>query len=359
MLFRYEHAKVLILYALDAINLFLRLPKYFRVKLRLRGARTNTDNRLRVTIFPHSRIRYVKFFDDNSFNQNLNFTEFNSIGLKFLLTNNDFELCVSSDFLNPPNLVQKKFIDKTKITAFIWNDDSELDKVQNEVGKSLIGVESFFTKLSHDFTIVKPGYLSFKPLPVRPKQKKIQHSLLFAGQVIPDYQNELIEKEDLSDALAFAMTLMERDGHPFKLFNENEWDSFSRKLTLHQRAAVRHKVINTWRKCMLLSLAEIFGKRLVLIGNSFIGPTYAKATVHPYRADMEKMYKLTLINLDLGSQCGTEYLYPRTLEILNSNPDSLVLFRRNDVVIEGIGAYWNEISELVQIYEERITLAQI
>lgn len=290
-----------------------------------------------ITFFPTSRIRYLDLFPKEYFSKSLNFVRINPCVLRYIVKrlHRRAPIIVSSDLFLSCNSSFLVSLSKFKTSVFIWNDELEVETVLESQPSANIDFEGFF-----DFQLLLPSVPIKVPNFHAITSRQFSHDssggnnekkVFFAGQVNSHFYENLIEKQNLSHVVNHARDFVFDRGGPFELFSDSQfWSSFEFS-SLSEKVAVRHKVVNEWRQMILQSFVQDLGPKLYLMGSDFDSDAYKNATKVSQGANVLDEYKSSLINVDLGSQCGAAYLYPRTMEILSVNPASLASFERKPV----------------------------
>ena len=312
----------------------------------------------KLTFFPTSRYRYVRLFPNEVFSKTLNFHRINPIQLCYISKKlkRRTQILVSSEMIHASASNRLDSLDKFDVSVFIWNDELEIEAINASCKLEINEFVSFFNlgELLPDskVSVLKFGN-TYSSLPGT-KSSKIfnkEGGVFFAGQVNPNLYDNLIQSQQLHHAVNEARELVLQSRDPFTLFYYGQfWDKFD-GMTLTEIVAIRHKVMNEWRLSVFKELVNELGPRLHLMGSDFESPVFKGARIIPGKENLSDIYKSSRINLDLGSQCGAEYIYPRTLEILYSNPESLAPFeRRGQIAKLPISLMtWNSVSDILEI----------
>jgi hypothetical protein len=239
-------------------------------------------------------------------------------------------IVLSSDFVvNGMNFSDTNFTENL-VELFIWNDEEETILNLNSLKLGQVKILSFFRDTlvqNREIGIYDVNYPSYLIKSTRPLRRTTQR-ILFAGQVNLGISLELITNSKwLSAGKDRIMEKIESSDYQF-LFDE---ESYEADYTTREKILLRHFGVNYWRQKILLEIEQLFGPDLVLIGNDFLDSKFKKATLVGYTEDLQSWYSGSAVNLDLGSQCGLEYIYPRTLEIRSLNPDSLFHYERESL----------------------------
>ena len=101
---------------------------------------------------------------------------------------------------------------------------------------------------------------------------------------------------------------------------------------------------------MLKNMSQRFGSTLHLLGSDFSKFDFGAAVIINSRFSVSEIYGKVKFNLDLGSQSGPEYLYPRTLEIQKYNYSSVCCFTR-DKPDNNLGfKFWQSLDDLDDLF---------
>jgi hypothetical protein len=238
---------------------------------------------------------------------------------------------ISSDIVFKNSSFFKNY--KGTLRVFIWNDESEISGVSQILGDKEIEFISPFKLKTH---WLNPGdkltQLSIIPVHnITLTSTAFGYSLnfpkvLFVGAVDLTFYAQFFKKDAYADELRKFVCARILEEGPFHLFDSDF--IFSNRLNLEQYIAIRHYAINYWRLELLTNISLSIGKDLMLVGNSLLRPELEKARQIPSIEDPNSLYQAARFNLDLGSQCGLEYQYGRSLEIYACNPNSHITFRR-------------------------------
>ena len=341
----------------DQLEFLALLPKLKKIL----SNHYNSESTLRLTVFPKSRLRYIRLFPKNIYEDNLNFSRLNIQAMNYLYrkVNSDIELCISSDVLINMNEARLKRLSYPFLTAFIWNDELEIEFINSSCKGKVTEFESFFNlqQLLPDYKVNVIDFGNTFSLPRSQSHEYLDKEgvVFFAGQVNPHLYDDLIHFQRLERAVSEAREFVVQTGDPFSLFSSGQfWSNFD-GLTLTEIVAIRHKVINEWRLSIFKELCIELGSKLHLMGSDFESPVFKGAIIIPRKENLSDIYKSSRINLDLGSQCGAEYIYPRTLEILHSNPKSLAPFeRRGQIADLPISLMtWNSVADILEICRDK------
>jgi hypothetical protein len=178
---------------------------------------------------------------------------------------------------------------------------------------------------------------------------KSKKTMFFSGQVNPNFYDKIIESNNyLRDACDQLISTTKKIGTMF-LFDREYFDEFD--FDLETYVAVRHKVLNEWRLWMLKNLSQNFGSRLYLLGSDFKKFDFGEAVILNSKFSASEMYREAKLNLDLGSQSGPEYLYPRTLEIQKYNYSSVCCFIRDKPDHKLGFKFWQNLDDLEDLLE--------
>ena len=218
------------------------------------------------------------------------------------------------------------------LRVFVWNDESEISETSGILGDKEIEFISPF-KLRTEW--LRPRN-KLTQLSITPARKFMSsgvsgnsselHKVLFVGGVDLSFYAGFFEADFFAEELRRLVCATILEDGPFYLFDSDFISSH--KLTQEQYIAIRHYAINYWRLQLLRNVSLSIGKNLMLVGNSLLRPELENALQVPSIEDPTALYRAAKFNLDLGSQCGLEYQYGRSLEIYACNRDSHITFRR-------------------------------
>ncbi len=270
-------------------------------------------------IGPSSRRRYLKYYVNCN---NIRFIPcpgpFFLFFLPLLQLRFEREIFISDVFFSKKFKYKKIgiLLNSIKCKWIIWNDKLELYSIPEEIRNS-VQTLSFFSETECD--IIKPTIITRDLLKYLPTPKRCVVS--FAGQA-----NHRIYKEELRSYEYLLEYIYEKYLYlnPVKIFKFSENSDLN--IPEFLRIKFRHQCINLWRKLVIEKMSQDFQDRMLLVGQDFLSPEFGSAIrfAKLSEADALKMYAASKVCLDLGSQCGLQPLYPRSLEILFTNPASLV-----------------------------------
>lgn len=270
-------------------------------------------------IGPSSRRRYLKYYINCN---NIRFipcpSPFFLFFLPLLHLRSEREIFISDVFFFNKFKYKKIgiLLNSIKCKWIIWNDKLELYSIPEGIRNS-VQTLSFFSETECE--IIKPKIISRDLLKYLPAPKRSVVS--FAGQA-----NHRIYKEELRSYEYLLEYIYENYLYlnPVKIFKFSENPGLNMPELL--RIKFRHQCINLWRKLVIEKMSQDFQDRMLLVGQDFLSPEFGSAIrfAKMSEADALKMYSASKVCLDLGSQCGLQPLYPRSLEILFANPASLV-----------------------------------
>jgi hypothetical protein len=308
-----------------------KVEKNIKTHLIISLCRIGLNKRITVCIFPSSRKRYLKQLTLNKPKHfKFNFWDLDSIDFEMFRELRGVHIVLSSDFVvDGMNFSETNFTENL-VELFIWNDEEETILNVNSLKLGQVKILSFFRDTlvqNREIGIYDVNYPSYRIKSTRPLRRRTQR-ILFAGQVNSGISLEVITNSKwLSAGKDQIMERIESSDYQF-LFDE---ESYEADYTTREKILLRHFGVNYWREKILLEIEQLFGPDLVLIGNDFLDSKYKKATLVGYTEDLQSWYSGSAVNLDLGSQCGLEYIYPRTLEIRSLNPDSLFHYERESL----------------------------
>jgi len=228
-----------------------------------------------------------------------------------------------------------------KCQYLIWNDELELAAVPESIRHS-ITVKSFFAQNSCE--ILKPLTIISRGL--GRNSHPIKNSICFIGQANPEIYSTDLRKHNISPDYIFSNYLNLTPSDIFALTQiapESE-------LPIALRVKIRHQYINLWRKLVVRDLCRDFNRRVILVGPDFLTPEFSSAERYKQLNVQEVLYLYShsRVCLDLGSQCGVESLYPRSLEIISENPSGLVQVALDNSVKLFSGTIANHVSKNYQ-----------
>ena len=326
-----------------------RITNKLKILFVLAFYRLGHAQKIKVCYFPSIRKRYLTFLDfkDGSLMEIFIWNPSKS-DFKILNLVKQIPVVISSDFVI--NGFDFYHIDLTSnpIQLFVWNAEEEVMRNLEVFDPNSIELLTFFGNTISGSEALKGLNASY---PVyRAKKGRIfrarNETILFAGQVNCDlFQNILNGNPILQQEKSKIIEKILKSDHQF-LFDS---DYFKASLALHEKIALRHFGVNFWRERMLQDLEDIFGQDLVLIGGDFLKSKFSKATLIQPTENLDKWYLGSRVNLDLGSQCGLEYVYPRTLEVRAISPSSLFHFERNSPKPSWVESkYWRTAEDIAQ-----------
>lgn len=297
--------------------------------------------------FPRARNRYRKLVLNQVSAHSVPIYRLWKIHLLLISRSKNVKLLVSSDFLNGPDRTYAVKLGSVDCEFFLWNDESEALAVKRHFPNRDVKFLSFFSftgiALRGQATVQVPSLSLYSKSPNRvPRQR-----LFFAGGVHLEHYDEILEQNRKSkDVGAEWLDRLSRELPNF-LFEEKTFIQSGLDVQIY--AALRHKSVNIWRRDVLERLVSQFGKNVWLLGDTFGDLAFSGATLLSRTERISRYYKNSSLNLDLGSQCGTEYVYPRALEIHAARPESLTTFRRafGDPLPGSI--LWSSIDELIEL----------
>ena len=308
-----------------------KVEKNMKTLLIISLCRIGFRKRIVVSFFPSSRKRYLKQLSFNkSKHFKFNFWDSDSIDFGILSELRGVHIVLSSDFvINGIDFSDINFTENL-VELFIWNDEEETILNLNSLNLGQVKISTFFRDTliqNREIEIYDVNYPSYLIKSTRSSRQKTPR-ILFAGQVNLGISLEVIaNSKQLSMEKDRIMERIEDSDYQF-LFDEASYES---NYSTREKILLRHFGVNYWREKILLEIEQFFGPDLVLVGNDFLDTKFRKATLVGYTEDLQSWYSSSAVNLDLGSQCGLEYIYPRTLEIRSLNPDSLFHYERESL----------------------------
>lgn len=151
--------------------------------------------------------------------------------------------------------------------------------------------------------------LQFSVRPLLQKPVALRPIILFAGEI----QQAVFRCNDHDEAFIDACLqdfdkLGELFTYSSTLLGTGEWTEFLER---------RERLVSLFRYKVLQRLEGEFGEKC----HFYIGGTARGLEIRSLglidQYALKGMYSVSAVNLDLGSQCGTEWLYPRSVEILS------------------------------------------
>ena len=324
-----------------------KVEKCIKTLLVIFLSRIGLRERIIICFFPSSRKRYLRLLSLNKPKQfKFNFWDSDSVDFGILSKLKGVQIILSSDFvINGINLADTNFTGNL-VELFIWNDEEETILNLKSLKLGQVKISSFFRDTlvkNREIGIYDVNYPAYLNKSNRPSSRRSSR-ILFAGQVNLSYSLKVINNsKQLSMEKNRIIERIELSDYQF-LFDE---DAYQSEYSTREKTLLRHFGVNYWRETILLEIEQLFGSDLVLIGNDFLDSKYKKATLVGYTEDLQTWYSSSRVNLDLGSQCGLEYIYPRTLEIRSLNPDSLFHYERKSLKPNWPGSrYWSSAPDL-------------
>jgi hypothetical protein len=293
--------------------------------------RIGLRERVIVCFFPSSRKRYLKLLNlDKPKHFKFNFWDSDSVDFGILSELKGVHIVLSSDFvIDGTNLSDINFTENF-VELFIWNDEEETILNLKSLRLGQFKISSFFRETlvqNREIGIYEVDYPSYLIKSAKPLNRRTPR-ILFAGQVnLGNSLGAIANSKKLSMEKDRIMERIESSDYQF-LFDK---ESYEPDYSTREQILLRHFGVNYWREKILLEVEQLFGPNLVLVGNDFLDSKYRKATLIGYTEDLQSLYSDSAVNLDLGSQCGLEYIYPRTLEIRSLNPESLFHYERDSL----------------------------
>jgi hypothetical protein len=269
-----------------------------------------------ISFIPSGRRRYSKFYFRGANVILIELSRFSIVYIyliKYLLKNN-FTYFIFSDVPARNLLSCNQLIAQKKIFVVSWN--GEYDNKEFEKKYSNCEYETLTLFDSNENTKIEPTKKIF--IGIKSVTRGTKRQIFFAGQAEYSANNEF-------DYVTFN-NIME-------IFNYVEGLKNSHQYKEDSLLKIRHHLINRWRSKFISHLVRKHKKNMVLVGPNFlVGSKYLEATIHnemPY-AEILHAYENSRICIDFGSQCGLTALYPRSLEILESNASSLIQTKINN-----------------------------
>lgn len=298
-----------------------------------------------IEVFPKDRDRYLKLFQiANKPLIKIRKLSPGLIKLISLISPTDF--IISADYFELPNPRISEALKSLEYKVFIWNDEIEVLMVQKNLNVDNLECLGFFSATAKAFGT----NVNFAIPEMNPQQSVMASatspSICFAGQADPSKYDQQINSDKELTKISKLLISEVLEKSPMVLFTK--YSPANLNLSISDFVMLRHKAVNTWRSEVLKQLAKEFGKSLTLIGKDFVdNPDYSLAKVFSDSNQFPKEYEKHKVNIELGSQCGAEYLYPRSIEIFAVNPGSLFVFDRGNSYPSLPGTFWKDTEDLI------------
>jgi hypothetical protein len=207
----------------------------------------------------------------------------------------------------------------SRVLLLAWHDEPEVQELHTDYESFRIA--SFFPAPSVDEDAIDIARLHFGvSRQATSETLGFAKTIVYVGQADPDtYAGD-------SDVTAFVPATHDFVASNFKTISYPAF--FRRSMPIftsdrHINYKIRNMAINVYRQLILQGLRDVFGPKLVLIGDHLEGISGTSQSILDEHR-ISQLYRASRVCLDLGSQYGTAWLYPRSAEILANNPGSLV-----------------------------------
>ena len=326
----------------NIIDLWVSVLNLIAIGFKTRFFKANIS----IGFFPRDRDRYIKLFPKDR-TKIWRLRAVSPLVISIVKSISPGEVVISADFLDSCNESLANSLESLKFKVFIWNDELEVIRVQKQTGIHSLSCIGFFSctrkSFGSDIQFEVPNFLPDE----NHRIPETSPTLCFAGQVDPAKYDSIILADENLRNISLSLDVEIRKTSPTKLFETYSNTYFD--VSVEEFVMLRHKAINTWRYNLLRLLSEEIKGSLVLFGKDFVdNEDFKLSDVRKDSANFPEEYAKHRVNLDLGSQCGDEYLYPRSLEIYSVNPKSLFVYERGDSSPRIPATYWKNLDELVQ-----------
>lgn len=300
-----------------------------------------------ISFIPSGRRRYSNFYLNIKNPILIELSRFSIIYIHLIkyFFKKSFVYLIFSDAPAKNLILCNQLIAQKKIFIVSWNgeyDNKEFEKKYSSCEYEILTL--FDSNNNKKLEPTKKILIGLKPI-IKGKKRQI----FFAGQV--EYS-----ENDKFDHLTFK-NLME-------IFNYVEELKNSFQYKEDDLLKIRHHLINRWRSSFILHLVNKYKKNMVIVGQKFLVTSkYLGATIYNEMTHGEILhaYENSRICIDFGSQCGLNPLYPRSLEIIESNASSLIQTKINNQsnsIFYGLEKYriFSDINSLDLICERLLSM---
>ena len=295
------------------IDLAVELVRLTAFRLRhRRGAR------LSIVFMSRDRLRYFQYYQPSNGRSCLSVHKSNrwTLGLAgYLFSSCDVEWLFSDFDRYLYHLSSRSLSGPIRILS--WNGVAEIQ----DFCANFPGLEIYSVISGVGATRLKPRFVLRTPAV---DNSGIQERIFFAGQL----KTPAFFLGGCSSPVAAAALVAGAPDLRTMVEIFDYVDEFAQEPNISERDRdfIRMALAAVMREKYLLALHDKFTQLVTLCGPDFDAIRFPMCRRISYlpACDVRHMYRTSSVAVDFGSQCGNEALYPRSLEILESNPAALV-----------------------------------